>query len=220
MAEDHLSAGQGRCICAARTLLQPSQAVLQTGSAADVFRDMLTAVHQVNRHGPYDDRIAIGFPGLVAARGLLALGREIEAYGSEGALERLLAHDLVMRAARRDMIEMPEIHETWIDERETGTAFIRSRTGEKSTPAGLARAQRRFLKRAEGTDREWVERRHRGARLRRELPFFHASGCRVTFEAVAMPCAAEILVSTYGLSAKGTAMGLPIVLAGADLAAA
>ena len=144
---DPLNFGLGACQATASLIIKPIQAVIELGAAVDFTATVLHGVHEANRHGPIEDRIAAAFPEMAMGRKCMMLGREIELIGSESSLTIFLGLDRITTLKRRGMLVETQIEETFIEDGMLGAAYVRDRSCEKQTTGwirrSMARADRR-----------------------------------------------------------------------------
>ena len=142
-----LNAGAGRCRADAQVSIRAATPVIELGAVADVLHAALNAAHHANRHADADDMLAVALPGLHMRRGQARPGHEVVLFGSERRLEAYLDLEGVATLRRRGMLVRPEIREAWMDEGETGTAYLRDRSVARRSPGTLRRAKARAERR-------------------------------------------------------------------------
>lgn len=172
--------------------------VIEMGVAPDVFQAVFAAVHSTNRNSPDEDRLALDLPGFSPdAQGALRMGRKVFVYGSQEALGRVSRDGRLTRAVLSGQAIAQPIRPITDDDGIFGLKRIRQ--GEKSTPAGLARARRRLEKRG-GT---WEERPHHGAGMNGGWAgtSFIDMGDNRRVEFIRAPAHLPLNVSTYGMTA-------------------
>ena len=210
---DTLSEGQGVCVCESQMTLRIRKSPLLMGAGPDAVAAAFRAVHRANRHLPADDRVAVSLPDLNDARGFAGVGDVIRVFGTSTALTRVAEELSQLREHR--LFEVSEITPVTAEPDSPGTAFTRSRSGEKSSEAGVERARRRFADRHAEGGKAWRERKHRKGRFDRGGVFVRVSEVRLQIAPRARPFTGTVRVSTYGLSPATAETGLPLTLGAA-----
>jgi hypothetical protein len=203
-----LNTGKGRCHGSTRLLIKPMRAVIELGALQDVVAATLNCVHHANRTGDADDFIAVALPQMNKGRDAMRLGHEIELIGSEISLHRLNDMQGIATLRRRGMIEATDIGEVWLEDGDTGAAYVRDRSGEKYTAGWLRRTAARAERRGKPL----------GKRLNRmrghdegTLALFYGDAVIHVREVVSIVSETPLLVSTYGFSSPASPAVLPVI---------
>lgn len=205
-----LSEGQGVCRCENQITFRIRKSPLLMGAGPDAAAAAFRAVHRANRRSPADDRVAISLPDLNGARGFAGVGDVVRVFGTAAALARVSEELSQLREHR--LFEVSDVSPVSAPAGSPGTAFVRSRSGEKSSEAGIERSRRRFGQRHAEDGKPWKERRRSKGRFDRSGVFIRLSEVRLQISVQGRPFTGTVLVNTYGLSPSTADAGLPLVL--------
>lgn len=202
-----LNSGAGHCRATHQLSIRPVQAVLELGALPDVIHTALNAAHHANRHGKPDDRIAVALPGMHIRRGVARPGQEVVLFGSDVVLDLYTKLDGVERLLRRSMVKELAISETFVEQGERGTAYIRDRQAARRSPGAIRRARARAARRGIQMPDDIEPRQHN-----RALLALHFGTAVVQIREIEAEIGDQPLrVSTYGFSSPGALAVLPIV---------
>lgn len=206
---DTLTVGQGRCVCSAFLSLFPAQDVMEMGGGPQVLEAAAHAVHHVNRRGDAGDRIAIGFSGFdMGARGFNRLGRGIVAFGSNEALKRLQEDPEIVRLTSRGLLSPARVTPVDTDATE-GVAFRRCQRMGKANAGGIARAERRRVKRG-GIALERQPDAQAVREVMKNTLSLKIGKQRLDIRPVQARFTGEVIVSTYGFASSECEGSLPL----------
>ena len=198
--------GQGLCHPTHQLSIRPVLAAIELGAVPDVMHGALNAAHHANRRGQPDDRIAVALPDMHVHRGLARPGHEVVLFGSQGALDGVLALEGIERLLRRGMVEPPEVHEAFAAAGEAGTAYLRDRSKATPGPSAIRRMRKRAAER--GKPEPEIDRQ----RPERSVLALHFGSAVVHVREVQGEVTGDaVRVSTYGFSSPSSPAVLPIL---------